>query len=178
MSLPPSSAPVFEATTNGDALLQLRLFHHYTTMIAYTLPGATNKKMAEAWASDTPALALQCRYLLNAVLGLSAWHLARSGDSSMLAPAQGFLSASAAAHRGALSHIDASNAEPILMTSSLLLISTRRSDKNLNPEPYEPPILSLNVLRGLRTVYRYVQCWVAEANIRANFDHGKTLLSL
>lgn len=100
LNLHPSSI----ASTSRWRSLELRLMHHYSSVVSYTMPGC-NGASKEAWQRTVPQLSFESELLLNPILALSALHLhAHShNDCEMGTALRRYLYRSLMNHRQALS---------------------------------------------------------------------------
>jgi hypothetical protein len=65
-------------TPDDRRLLEVRLLHHFTTIVSYTFPSSTNKAIRDMWNIDSVRLGFENQFLLNAIFAATALHLVRN----------------------------------------------------------------------------------------------------
>jgi hypothetical protein len=59
-------------------ILELRLLHHFTSVVAHTFPSSTTRQIREMWTIDAVRMSFAHGFLLNAMFAISALHLTRN----------------------------------------------------------------------------------------------------
>jgi hypothetical protein len=79
LDTPYGSEDAEEDTLDPDErrLLENRLLHHFTTIVLYTFPSATNRAIRDMWTLDGVRLAFENPFLLNCIFATTALHLVR-----------------------------------------------------------------------------------------------------
>ena len=67
------AAEFFEAEERRE--LELRLLHHFITIVTYTFPACNEQRYRDLWTIDAVRSGFQHAFLLNAMLAISALHL-------------------------------------------------------------------------------------------------------
>jgi len=55
--------------------MELRLFHHFSTVTCLTMPSCENEDGLRMWNFLIPRLSFDCTYIYSAILGVAALHL-------------------------------------------------------------------------------------------------------
>jgi hypothetical protein len=151
--VPSTLSQVPSLSYTPESMQQLRLFHHFNTNVAKTLPVPHVCLHQNPWVLDAPSICLKHTHLLSTFLGMSALHLARQEqDSSMLQVASLYLDAALSSLRVAVATLNEASVEAVALnclTIPILVRSTRRRDLSI---PYENPIVVLRLLQGARDV--------------------------
>jgi hypothetical protein len=84
LDTPYGSEDTEEDTLDADErrLLENRLLHHFTTIVLYTFPSATNRAIRDMWTLDGVRLAFEHPFLLSTIFATTALHLARNVPES------------------------------------------------------------------------------------------------
>jgi Fungal Zn(2)-Cys(6) binuclear cluster domain len=161
-------------------MLELRLIHHFTTVVVYTFPACNEARFRDLWVVDAVRTAFEHPFLFNAILAISSLH--RISDTSpttyfyqtdenpvmaeRIASAISFTNMGidlAKAHRiylttairqqrEAISNLGPTNADAIFMASLLLSYQSL----NLIPDQptafYSPPIEWLKMSKAVHAV--------------------------
>lgn len=127
--------------------------HHYTTNMSH-LAAQANKEWGELFKQTVPMLALKNDNLLNAVLALSASSLLRiePGNMELFNARQSYLIWSVRHQRATLDSLTAETADPVCLTSILLLIFSFAVLRERPLEPYTAPLEWLHMGRGAGAV--------------------------
>lgn len=184
----PSISPIYLATpypdpeettdlvvTENRRDLELRLLHHFITIVTYTFPACDEQRYRDLWVIDAVRSGFQHAFLLNAILAISALHLlsdiksmtyfyARDKDqravervttvSAITDTDEGrdlakahrlYLNTAVRQQREAISSLTSSNADAVFMTSLLLSYQSLR----LIPD-YSPSAIYLPPIQWLK----------------------------
>ncbi|KAL1962559.1 hypothetical protein VTN77DRAFT_9434 [Rasamsonia byssochlamydoides] len=128
-------------TRSSRHLLELRLFHHFTTQTSQTLPTATEPKLAQIWREYVPQLALQHTALLDVIYSLAALHLAlsESPTKELIDAHRDYMDSALKGHRQDVCHINSSNMDAVWFTSCLVRSLVFAALQERKIEPYTPP---------------------------------------
>ena len=151
--------------TEERRLLELRLLHHFLTVVEPTLSGQYDTEIRKAWTVRVPVMAIQHPFLLNAVLATAALHLAvqlpQSCDTS--APQSGHTPDFSDVHRTylnlavqqqsqAISQLCPDTADAICMATVLISHHGFLLGRHSSDEEYSPPIQWLQLGTATPTV--------------------------
>jgi hypothetical protein len=116
------------------------------------------------WEVDIPQIAFSSPIVLDALLGISALHLLalQPGDQTLALASRSYFNKAIAKQRDGLSHLDAENAEPLLVAAVLIAhqtwLMTHFADRlderyNLNLQTYQ-------MCKGITTLIRRASPWL------------------
>jgi len=111
-------------------ILELKLIHHYTktTCDHQNLNQMFPRLSHPRWQIDIPQMAFSSEIVLNALLGISAFHLLclNPSDTSLDLASRKYLHTALVKQRAAMETIDFTNAEPIVVAGILLAFHHRK----------------------------------------------------
>jgi hypothetical protein len=128
-------------TRSSRHLLELRLFHHFTTQTSQTLPSSADPEVAEIWKEYVPQLALRHTALLDVIYSLAALHLALSGSptTELVSAHRHYMDSALRGHRQDVCYINQSNMDTVWITSCLVRSVVFAALQNRKIDPYTPP---------------------------------------
>ena len=146
-------------------LVELRLLHHFLTVVAVTFPTANTAHLGEIWTKSAPQMAFTHTFLLNCMLAMSALHLATVARPEKASPEESpryvddakahriYLSLAVREQREALSQLSTSSAADAVCLSSIVLSIIALARPSIQPAgPYTPPMQWLNLAIGMASV--------------------------
>jgi len=140
--------------------MELRIWHHFLTYTALTLPPPHRSDIQSLWTEDVPQWAFKFDFLLDSLLGLTAIHMytMRPQESQLLAEAYKYYAEAANKYRRALSGINEETAGPILATSLFIGFQSKIVPRlhAANEPHYRLPIGFFLLQRGVPTTYKAV----------------------
>ncbi|KAF2103174.1 hypothetical protein NA57DRAFT_52704 [Rhizodiscina lignyota] len=172
---------IYGMISNADdrRMLELRLLHHFTSVVSYSFPSSL---ISEMWRVDAVRLGFEHEFLMNTIFAMSALHLARdiplspryhTKDEISLALAhilnlpktslgridpvmahQFYLNLAVSQQRNALTNICAENSDALFLSSVLLSYQgLKMLPDGHNPTiEYTPPTAWLRMANAIRHV--------------------------
>ncbi|OJJ29680.1 hypothetical protein ASPWEDRAFT_177419 [Aspergillus wentii DTO 134E9] len=147
----------------------LRLMHHYATETAATLSSAHFPAVRAMWAIDVPEMAFEYEPLLHTLLALAAVHRAtlRPDETDQLRPVQqAHIDKALQHHRSITANLAETISESVCVNTILISLYTLTLRAEAPMEPYEPPLLWMNMSHGIRTMLRMVYDQLIESKSR------------
>lgn len=136
-------------TLDATNTLALRLMHHYTVSIGVNSSSSSPKKTVTSqllWGVEIPCMAFTSDIVMNALLGISAWHLWAMNplDPSLIVVSRNYFGKTLQLQRAALEQKDDKNIPPIFIAGLILahhnwLLShtnDNKEDRHLNLETF------------------------------------------
>ena len=156
-------------TDSGSNLLELRLIHHYTksTCGQQSLKAMVPLFTHPMWEVDVPQIAFSSGIVLNALLGISALNLLSltPHDQSLALASQSYFHKAVTEHRNALAHVDAHNAEPLLVAAVLIAHHTWLTAHTTSPEePYKIDLQTYHMCQGIQALLERTTPWLDHYN--------------
>ncbi|KAH7171364.1 hypothetical protein EDB81DRAFT_197002 [Dactylonectria macrodidyma] len=154
--------------------LELRLMHHYTSVVCHVMP---NCKGASTWAWQhiIPQLSFESEVVLNPMLALSALHLHAHSptDSAMAVALRRYLDRTLANHRQALSSPTKGLTEPLWLSAVVIThlywLLTHQQQPN---ETYELPLQVIRMLDGVGVLFVQNKAFLARLGYGSyEYDH-------
>lgn len=139
-------------------MLELRLMHHYTTVVCHTMPDCNGRPARYMWEQTIPQYAFTSEVVLNPMLSVAALHMKchSAGDSHLSLAITRYLDRSLVYHRQAVKYIDTDIAEPIWLSavvlSNLYWLISHHSRPN---EKYELPLEAWDIIEGVSRLYAH-----------------------
>jgi hypothetical protein len=160
---------------NHSNLLELRLMHHYTSMTCGRQSSRTRESIGPslanlAWEVDIPQIAFTSDVVLNGLLAISALNLLsmNPGDPIVAAASIRYFDKAIVKQRALLGHINSQNAEPLLLTSVLILHFNWLSAHNgKSQEPYKFDLSTYHLCQGAKSVAHKVAPWTGKYEFRS-----------
>jgi hypothetical protein len=183
--LPMYRTPADEIRSNSSPAatrsLELKLMHHYTSYTSQTF--SETKEQIEAWQINIPAIAFDARYLMDALLAVSALHLRalQPEDQSVVRASHGYMASALAQYTsllrdGALSEL---NAEALFSTSALIAFqasAARRFDDT--EQEYNLPLAWFHSFQGVKTIVMASWQWLRNSDRVFPIINGQPALIL
>ncbi|KAK8014225.1 hypothetical protein PG990_007521 [Apiospora arundinis] len=139
-------------------MLELRLMHHYTTVVCQTMPDCNGSPARYMWEQTIPQYAFTSEVVLNPMLSVAALHMKchSASDSQLSLAITRYLDRSLVHHRQALKHIDSDIAEPIWLSTVVLANLYWLISHHARPdETYELPLEAWDILAGVSRLYAH-----------------------
>ncbi|MCJ1230673.1 hypothetical protein MMC12_007347 [Toensbergia leucococca] len=184
--------------TKGRRELELRLLHHFITIVTYTFPACNEQRYRDLWTFDAVHSGFRYPFLLHAILAISALHLlsdvrsmsyfyardenqvavervARilpdTNNRTDLAKAhQWYLNMAVREQREAISNLSSSNADAVFMASLLISYQSLRLIPDLSTSTsYRPPMQWLKMCKAIGTIIEAAQSMVQSDSVIARF---------
>ncbi|RFU24694.1 hypothetical protein B7463_g11650, partial [Scytalidium lignicola] len=138
---------LFEETPEARKrrLLELKLLHHYMTKAGSTvfIPSSSPiENMArEVWTAGVPRLAFQNDSLLYSMHSVAALHLANTEPQNIniIKASSMYLDLAIQAHKDEVARLNKTNADAIILTSSLIRLSAVAMLQERDFQPYTSP---------------------------------------
>ena len=178
---PYSNVEEMENVLEADArrALELRLLHHFMTIVTYTFPACDQQRFRDIWTIDAIRSGFQHPSLLNAILAISALHLladqrsmtylyARDADQlavdrlsktafntdtvqneDLARVHRLYLNTAIRQQREAISNLTSSNSDAVFMTSLLLSYQALRLIPDQQTSMYTPPVHWLRMCKAV-----------------------------
>jgi hypothetical protein len=151
--------------------MELRLFHHYSTITGYTLPLCEEPYGVNMWTKSIPSIAFDCQQVCSAVLSLAAMHLLRitPNDLSIRAAMYQYVNETISSQREEVMSITTTNSLSLFTTSMLLATHSKLRAISLatSDESYTPPLDWFYLHAGVREVGRETLSHIEDSDIRA-----------
>ncbi|KAL3420635.1 hypothetical protein PVAG01_07080 [Phlyctema vagabunda] len=127
MTASKADSPATGYTFSTTRSMELRLFHHFSTVTCYTMPTCEEPAGLKMWKDVIPSLAFECTYIYSAILGIAALHLLAQmpSDIALKAAAYQYMNETVSAHREEMGSIDSSNALNRFAASVLLTMHAK-----------------------------------------------------
>lgn len=145
------------ADTNQWRSLELRLMHHYTTVVCDTMPDCNGLQARDMWDRRIPQKAFEDEVVLNPMLALSALHLHAHAPSNvvMSIALRRYLDRSLRNHVQALRDSAEEISEQLWLSAVILSkIHWLLARQALPDESYKPPVLLWKMLQGTIILFR------------------------
>ncbi|KAH8808789.1 hypothetical protein F5884DRAFT_793350 [Xylogone sp. PMI_703] len=159
-------------------LLELKLLYHFMTTAgsAVFIPSSSpvERNAREVWTTKAPLLAFQHDSLLYVMYSVAALHIANTEPQNieMIEASSMYLGLSIQAHRDEIARLNQTNADAIILTSSLIRLSTVAMLQERDLQPYSPPIQWLSITNEAGSVF------VAASRLTANDPTSLTRIIL
>ncbi|PHH71136.1 hypothetical protein CDD82_6722 [Ophiocordyceps australis] len=127
--------------TRERRMNEMRLMHQYVTLTGSTV--ALDDKTRLLYVTLIPRLALKSDALLYCMCSLAALHLSVTGEEpvvSALDVHRRYLSMALREHNKSLANVEASNADVLCLTSSMIRVCSFTVLQERARHPYEPPV--------------------------------------
>lgn len=146
------------SNTSTSRSMELRLFHHFSTVTCLIMPTCEEPAGLSMWKVIIPSLAFECSYIYSAILGVAALHLLTliPGDIALKAATYQYIDETVTAHREEMSTPDSSNPMNRFTTSMLLTVHAKLRSKYEanNGVPYTPPINYFALQNGAKDIWQ------------------------
>ncbi|TQN72791.1 Sterol uptake control protein 2 [Colletotrichum shisoi] len=158
-------------------LIDLELMHNFTTFAFNTL--STDPVVRQMWKVPVVRLALECDYVMRALLSVSALHLAHNRPEKrdfFISRALTYHQMASRTAMGLMGSLDADNCEKLYLFSVLtiffaLACPRKSSDSLIMGESSFPDWMFL--LRGTRSILKVLQPQVYTGALLPMFNHGR-----
>lgn len=151
--------------------MELRLFHHYSTVTAQALPLSEEACGFNMWTKSIPSIAFEYEHVYSAILGLSAMHLLSlaPGDVPLQAAVYNYLDEAISSQKEEVTSVTTANSPSLFATSMLLAChaKSRAVYLALSDESYRPPLDWFHLHVGLRQVAMETLPLIEDTDIRA-----------
>lgn len=116
------------------------------------------------WEVDVPQMAFSSEIVLNALLGLSSLNLMALNptDSTLARASKFYFQKAIAKQRDALVHIDASNAEPIVIAAVLISHHSWLETHSHMAEPYQIDLQTFRLCQGTKALLQVTAPFMAK----------------
>jgi hypothetical protein len=142
-------------TTDLD-VTDLRLMHHFTSVVALDLANAETPEARALWQTHAVKLALKHEFLLRGILAVSAFHLAylypaRKAEYELIGARHQSLGLTG--FQETLAHVDETNCHALFAFSCLLIVIAFASSAKEKPDDFTRDVLHwFYLLRGANIV--------------------------
>lgn len=137
--------------------MERRLFYHYATCTALSMPLCEEPCALQLWTIDIPSIAFEFQSVYNAVLGVAALHLLSQNpeDDKLRAAACHYTQDTISSHRLDLSEINSRNSEALLATSTLINMHAKLCSRYLKDgSTSHDPLAYFRLQDGVRNLLR------------------------
>ncbi|KAE9366361.1 hypothetical protein N431DRAFT_352500 [Stipitochalara longipes BDJ] len=146
--------------------MELRLFHHYSTVTCLTMPTCEESAGLSMWKVTIPSLAFECTYIYSAILAIAALHLLTltPDDIALKAATYQYIDETVSAHREEMSIVANSKSLNRLAASILLTMHAKLRticEKN-NSGPYSLPTNYFILQHGANDIFLQTPEWGSE----------------
>lgn len=158
------------AESKQRRLLELRLLHHWMTVVSRPFMDRPAPRWGELWRLDLPLIAFGSDLVLHALLSMSATHLLRtiSEDTDdyalVLAARDQYFVLALQAQRSAVESLEVNNVDELSFAGLLISLNAFSMLRERSLGLYEPPMAWLEMGRGAGTVMRRAAEMVGDAS--------------
>ena len=159
-------------------LLELELLHHWNTRTSQTISVSGDATGADAWILKAPNLAFSNDALLNAILSLSACHMAEIDlhhGEEIMDTHRRYLDLALCQHSEDVTNLSEYNFDAVCITSSIIRIIAFVKLRDRCLDPYTPPVLWMQMTRGAVDVFEAAWKWVEKDEDSTTFRLTKRM---
>ncbi|KAI1330926.1 hypothetical protein F5Y16DRAFT_319511 [Xylariaceae sp. FL0255] len=180
--------PPISSAPKTNRMMELRLFHHYTTVTCQTL--AISSPVAERiWRETVPNLAFSsASYLTDALLAVAALHLRSMspGDRDVVRASHSYMASTLSDYGASLRKgITETNAEALFLTAALIAfhstasrIFARDDAANETPGVYTLPMSWFHSFQGVKAVVAASWLWLRNSAVVIHIIESQPALNL
>ncbi|PMD47061.1 hypothetical protein L207DRAFT_448576 [Hyaloscypha variabilis F] len=158
-----SISTTFSSSLPTSRSMELRLFHHYSTVTCLTMPTCEEEAGIRMWKTTIPSLAFECTYVYSAILAISALHLLSltPDDIALKAATYQYIDETVSTHREEMNVPNSSNSVNRLATSVLLTLHAklRTICERTTSGPYSLPINYFILQHGANDMFLSTPEW-------------------
>jgi hypothetical protein len=151
----PGKALIFRPKDNAR-ILELRLFHHFTSVFAPMIPRYGQTAIEQLFSSQVPQICFHFDAVLSAVLTLAAINILSldPGNTTMRLAAHHHFDQTLSQHSQLVSSLAKENTEGSML-SAMLIIAIMRLQTTflLDDEPYKLPVAYFHMHHGMTNLY-------------------------
>ena len=148
----PATGAGFTGQPGALNIMDIRLFHHYTTVVGKTIvtAGISNEKI---WCHDVPELAFDYPFLMHSILSFSATHLSRTCKPAIDQVVMFHRMQSLKLLSEAVKAVSVKNLDALVASTILLILDSLANASTDSSRPSAlPPSAWLHHVRGAATI--------------------------
>lgn len=164
-----SAASTSTSSSGTTRSMELRLFHHYSTVTCHDMPLCEEEAGRTMWAITVPAIAFDSPFVYSAVLAISALHLLtfNPDEHSLRTTSFQYMDETLCRHQKEMTNINSDNGLALFTSGVLLTMHAKLRLRYMGSSSaiYTLPLNYLHLQMGARKLYHETRKYVQDTNV-------------